>query len=506
MKSRDIDGRLRAIAQSAPQRIALRYGAFALTYSRLLRSIDEMAARFAACNVRRGSPFAVLGENRLEVLLAYYAAARIGAVFVPIIPSVSAREVAHILGHSAAELMLHDEALRPLVADAPSTCRCLSFEELLGIDAVGPAVSGSQADPQADFLIIYTSGSTGAPKAVVFDQAAEIDGNASLIEMWNIGPYDTTLVALPLGFLYGLSTAAATALQAGGEVVLLRKFHPRDVLTALVQQRLSIYHGVPTMFSMMLDYAESSGTDFDLSPVRLLISAGAPLAHELKVRFERRFHKRIDDYYALTEARPVFGRSTHDPAQPPAGSIGKAAPGVRVRVVDERGGLVADGETGELIVRAPATLRRYHRDPELTQRTLSAEGFRTGDLGRCDAQGYYYLTGRIKEVIIHGGAKVAPREVEDVLAGHPAIQMAAVIGAPDRTYGESVVAFVVLRAGEQIAGQHQGAAEALRTFCASRLAEFKVPGAFVFLPAMPLGATGKIDKNALRRSWQERTA
>jgi long-chain acyl-CoA synthetase len=191
------------------------------------------------------------------------------------------------------------------------------------------------------------------PKAVRYTQAAEFEGNRSLIELWGVTPADKVLVALPLGFLYGLSTAASMALQAGAEVILLRKFRPTDVLSAIVNHRVTVFHGVPTMFSMMLEYAEQNDLQYDLSFMRLFISAGAPLSKELKERFARRFNKRIEDYYALTEVRPVFGSYASRQVALPEGSIGQAAPGVEVKFVTASGQLATDGEEGEVWVKAP---------------------------------------------------------------------------------------------------------------------------------------------------------
>ncbi len=474
---------------------AIRFGAKVLSYDAFLDEIGRASRALAKMGIGRGDRFAFLSENCPELMTAYYAAAALSAVFVPINPSLTLREVSHILAHSGARFLFHDEAMRATAeAAAPQELRW-PLAALVEGPGEGEGVARNPADARDDFLIIYTSGSTGTPKAVLFDQQAEIRGNAALIEMWGITQADVTLVALPMGFLYGLSTAAATGLQAGGEVVILRRFHPGEVLEAMVSNRASIYHGVPTMFTMMLDYAEQNGLSIDLSFMRLLICAGAPLPAELKQRFARRFNKAIDDYYALTEVRPVFGRFAADPQDVPAGAIGRAAPGAVIRVVDAGGGNVADGERGELLVRAGATLKRYSGDEAMTQASLQDGLFRTGDLGFRDACGFYHLTGRIKDIIIRGGANIAPAEVEGVIARFPGVQSAAVIGVADRKYGEVPVAFVVSRRGETVT------AEALAVHCRRDLAEYKVPAAFRFLEAFPLGVTGKVDKKALKALW-----
>ncbi len=494
----DIAARLGAVAAARSSAIALRCGAAALSYGQLWTSSGRLAQALSTSGVGRGQAFAVLCENNLELIQLYYAAARLGAVFVPINPNLSARETAYIAIHIKSTMLFHDEPLRPVAEAALPEERRATLSSLFALAEECENRWDDEDHSTRDFLVIYTSGSTGVPKAVVFDQAGEIAGNDSLAKMWEIGPDDVTLVALPLGFLYGLSTAAATGLQSGGELVVLRRFHPGEVLTSLLDARASIYHGVPTMFAMMLDYAEQHGLQVDLSPVRLLISAGAPLSQELRNRFELRFGKRIDDYYALTEARPIFGRHWGD-KDPPRGAIGSPAPGVEIRVVDGQGRDLGPGETGEIEVRAPAMLKRYHGDEALTQQAFRDGWFRTGDLGRSGDQGHYFLTGRIKDIIIRGGVNIAPAELEDVLLRHPALSAAAVIGVGDPTFGEVPIAYVVARTDAPTADE-------LHSFCEGHLPRFKIPAAFVLLPSLPLGATGKVDKKALARMWTERGA
>lgn len=490
----NIHALLGRVAAQRGEAAAIRCGSVELSYAAFLAAIDRASDALAALGIGKGTPFAFLSENRLELMTAYYAAARFGAVFVPVNPSLTAREVAHIVAHSEAVVLLHDQAMRQVAEQAAPREKLRSYEILSEPTAAhaAPAPVGSDQD----FLIIYTSGSTGAPKAVLFDQAGETAGNAALIEMWNITERDVTLVALPLGFLYGLSTAAATGLQAGGKVVIQRRFHPGEVLEAFREHRVTVYHGVPTMFVMMLDYAEQNDLKLDLSFIRLLICAGAPLSAELKARFAARFNKHIDDYYALTEVRPVFGRFATD-AQVPTGAIGRSAPGATLRIVDGSGRLLPPGQEGEIFVQAPSTLKRYFKDEALTRSVLQDGFFRTGDLGFRDAEGFYHLTGRAKDIIIRGGANIAPVEVENVIARHPSVQSAAVIGVADRKYGEVPVAFVILRANAEVT------ADALTAYCKGELAEYKVPAAIRLLPEFPLGATGKVDKKALKALWAE---
>lgn len=469
--------------------VAIRFGTRAISYPELEHCIARATRALTAMGVRPGQTFAVIGENAPEILIAYYAAAQLGAVFISINSGLKAEEVRYILNHAECTLLLHDGPTAELAALAAPPARRRPLDDLGA--AADDSAPPKSVEVAGDFMIAYTSGTTGVPKAVVFDQACEVEGNQALIELWGITPVDRIAVALPLGFLYGLSTASAMGLQAGAEIVLLPRFHPRRALDVFVAHRITVFHGVPTMFAMMLEYCEQNDLTIDLSFMRLLICAGAPLSPALKQRFAERFGKPIDDYYALTEIRPVFGRYAGD-APPPPGAIGKAAPGAVVRIVDQAGHDVAEGENGEVLVRAASTMLRYHKDPELTARSFRDGLFVTGDVGRRDADGQYYLTGRIKDIIICGGANIAPAEVENVLLRHDSIRAAAVVGRRDAKFGERPVAFVVRNDGTP----HDD--EAVLDHCRALLADFKVPVALIDLADFPLGATGKVDKEALK--------
>lgn len=499
----DVCGAIAEYAKRNPNKIALRSAAVELTYGGLLEAVIRLERAIAAIGIDAQTPVGALCENCAELMLMYYAMGRLGGTFVPINPSLSAPEVAYIVENAELKVLFHDLRMAEVAVAAQTQC---SQSRLMRIDEFVAASSATGAAPlpasvpasvREEFLIIYTSGSTGKPKAVLFNQAAEVAGNASLIEMWGIGESDVTVVALPLGFLYGLSTAAATALQAGGEVVIQRRFHPKEILEALVARKATVFHGVPTMFAMILEYAEQNSLTLDLSFMRLLISAGAPLSAELKKRFETRFGKRVDDYYSLTETRPIFGRAWNDDSEVPVSAIGKAAPGAVIRIVDGNGREVSAGEQGELFVRAPSTLLRYWKDEALTREALVDGLFRTGDLGYRDAQGYYYLTGRIKDIIIRGGANIAPAEVQEVIETHEAIGSVAVVGVPDSKFGEIAVAYFTTR-GSEIPNEFD-----LKAYCRQQLADFKVPEHFIHLDRLPLGITGKVDKKALLELWIE---
>ncbi|WP_137113598.1 AMP-binding protein [Mesorhizobium sp. GR13] len=487
---------LAAMIEAHADRVAICFEEETLTYRAFADAIEVAARHLRAFGIGKGSTFALYAQNRVEHMIAYYAAARLGAVFVPLNPNLTASEVEYAFRHSGATILFHDDFAGNVARAAVPVTSLRSLDELRAPTDGLAACKDAVVAPEDDFLIIYTSGSTGAPKAIVLDHAAQVKAAKALAEMWGLTPEDVTLVGLPLGYLYGLSTGAAVGLQAGGRVVILRRFHPRDVLEALVSHRVTIYHGVPTMFSMMLEYCEQRDLTYDLSGVRALICAGAPLAEEMRERFAQRFGKTIQDYYAATEATPVFGTYADDPTPIPKGAVGRAAPELKVRIVRPDGTDCGDDEDGEVLVRAAATMKRYFNNPEQTDAALYDGLFRTGDLGRRDREGYFYITGRIKDIIIRGGANISPSEVEAVISSHPAVQDIAVVGAPDRIFGEVPIAFVVLRHGASVT-QEELVAHAEKT-----LSDFKVPRTILFESELPLGLTGKFDKKVLKARFQ----
>ncbi|MCO5145025.1 MAG: AMP-binding protein [Aquamicrobium sp.] len=457
----------------------------------LLDGIDRTVRHLRRLGVGTGDRFAFFGHNSLHHLLLYYAAAKFGAVVVPLNPNLTGSEIAYAVNHSRSKVLFHDAAGAEIID--PATCNVPRVPVgTIDQEIEGDASAAAVAD-DADFLDIYTSGSTGVPKAVMLGQGGQAGVPRSLARMWGITEADTTLVALPMGYLYGLSTAAAVALQTGGKVVILRRFHSRDVLEAMAAHRITVFHGVPTMYNMMISYAGQNGLEFDLSHVRVLITSGAPTSAEALDAFERMFGARLQNYFALSEATPAFGRFHDDPRPLPPGSAGLLAPEAEASIRLSDGTETPEGGIGELYLRTAGLMLRYDGAPEMTAENLQDGYFRTGDLVRRDAEGFYYIVGRSKDMIIRGGANISPIEVENVLTSDPAVDEAAVVGAADPIYGEVAVGFVTLHAGKHVDPA------ALIALVAGRLSDFKVPRSVTVLAEMPYGKTGKIDKAALRK-------
>ena len=486
---------IRDVAKEIPDKVAITFGDTVYSYAELLSLIENAAKALVAERLGKGDRFAVYAQNTPEILAAYFASSKIGAVMVPINPNMTAEEVTKVMEHCDAGILFHDQTVTEAARAAISSSRRRSLSALF--EGAGSPAPEERGLPDDDFAIVYTSGSTGTPKAIVLSHRAQVNVLCALAEMWGLSAQDTTVVGLPLGYLYGLSTAAAAGLASGGKLVLLRRFHPGETLAALVSSRATVFHGVPTMFTMMLEYAEQQGLHFDLSFMRALICAGAPLADELKLRFEACFNMHIQNYYALSECTPVFGKLASNPRPMPLGVSGQLAPMAAALIIDDQGNQCPQGEVGELLVKGAGLMTRYHNDPVNSAAVFADGWFKTGDIARESPPGYYTIVGRKKDIIIRGGANISPPEVEAVLIEHPAVQNAAVIGLPDRIFGEVPAAAIVLRPSAEVAPDE------LAKFASEKLAQFKVPTKFAYLAELPLGQTGKVDKNALRKKWEE---
>ncbi|WP_223596637.1 class I adenylate-forming enzyme family protein [Pseudomonas sp. A-R-19] len=494
---------LAEIALRTPSASAIVYEGQTIQYKELIDRIDVVADYLNSLGLRQGHSIAAFGQNSPDFAIHYYAAAKLGVVFVPLNFNLTPAEIAYILNHCEAKFLFLDEDATALMIDSSETAMFRSqFRPLRmpvrsewGVNLIAPSVP----EAEHDLIIAYTSGTTGTPKAVVMDHTAQLGAAKALKDFWGLNGNDCTVVAAPLGFLLGLSTATTVGLLNGMKVVIHRRFHPVEVLDSMVKHEVTVYTGVPTMYSMMLEHSEQQDIRYDLSKVRSLICCGAPLADELKKRFEIRFGQKLQNYYGMTECYPLIGKFANDPNPHPETCVGRIAPNASIKIVAADGKECEPGVAGEMLVKAASMLKRYHKDHALTQASLVDGWFKSGDLGSIDAHGHVYITGRIKDIIIRGGANISPVEIESVLQRHPDVQDAAVIGVPDERYGEVPVAFIKSRQGRK------ALESSLIQHCTVALAKFKVPASIIVCDVLPLGTTGKVDKQALKKQWSTHT-
>lgn len=346
---------------------------------------------------------------------------------------------------------------------------------------------GKAADDLA--VLMYTSGTSGVPKGVPLTHANLQSNVDAAIEHMNFQNSHTFLGILPLFHVFGLNAMMLAPVQLGATVVYQSRFVPAGVVNAIKEHRISLLGAVPSMYAAMLRLKEASADDF--RSVYAMISGGEPLPAMLVEAFRARFGVTLLDAYGMTETSLAIALNT--PHAHKAGSVGRLVPGMQARVVDDAGNDVPDGQTGEIWVKGPMVMSRYHNLAAESAAVLTDDGFfKTGDLGKRDAEGFLYLTGRKKDLIIVSGEKVSPREVEDALMKHPGVAEAAVVGREDATRGEVVTAFVICRPGVQLAS------EDLREHCRQHgLPSWKLPRELHFLSDFPRSPTGKVLKRML---------
>lgn len=493
----------RCLAQSAVARaddLAVFDAAVRLTYGELDAKIAALAHRIAERVTAAGTRVVLIADNSVHHLVAAFAVWRVGGTLVTIYPSSTENELRYALTAAQPSLVIAGtRILRSVVAAAAeldvATCELTDDGDVLGL-ASAPSnhdLASIAADGLA--LICYTSGSTANPKAVMHTHAGLFAAAVEYAEVWHLGSHDTTLVALPLAWAFGLVTTSMATLAVGGSVLLLARSNPSEMLRNFADHRVTFFAGVTTMYVKMLQTLEADPDQARLLALRLCISGGEPRNEDAFRRWYELTDCPVHDVYAASECFPVV---TYDPVADPmprAGCAGRVVPGARLRVVDIDGHDVARGTPGEAWTRGPATMTGYWGDPKLTAATLTADGwYRTGDLVDIDPDGYVRVLGRLTDLIIRGGANVSPAEVEAVLTQHPDVSEATVVGLPDPEYGECVVAAIVLEPGGTLD------MSALRQHCAQSLAGYKVPTQFVTVAELPRNAsTGKVHRREVAK-------
>jgi len=454
---------LEASAHAHASRPALVWDGGSLTYRELDGRAGALARTLAARGVRPGDRVALTIPNSWQLVVALIGALKAGATAAPLDP---------LLKEDERTAIMTDLAPAAVLADAPADSAAW-----LARDSDGPA------------LVLYTSGSTGRPKGARLSHAAMVAANRSWADdVMALTPADVVLAALPLSHSYGLNGALVAPLLAGATVRLVERFTADGVARLLAQEEVTVFPGVATMFRRLLDVDGFRGGP----TLRLALSGAAPCPWELAREWRARTGVRILRGYGMTELfRPIsyLARDTEDLPD----AIGRAVPGVELRIVEESGRHAAPGDVGELLIRSPAAMDGYLNAPAETKSVLIDGWFHTGDLASVTPDGWVSITGRKRERILRGGYSVFPPEVEAVLLLHPEVTEAAVVGVPHPELGEEVAAFVALRSGAR------ANADDLVAYCRERLAGFKYPRRVTLVAALPRSATGKILKAELTR-------
>jgi long-chain acyl-CoA synthetase len=484
---------LTASAERFGDRVAQRLDDAEVSYAGLDGASARVAGLLAAKGVGPGDRVGIMLPNVPYFAAVYYGILRLGAVVVPMNVLLKGREVSFYLRDPEARVVFawhgFAEAAQQGAAEAGAECVLVEpggFEQLLAGGEPRPEVQDRAPDDTA--VILYTSGTTGTPKGAELTHA-NLGRNAEIAAgLFGIAEDDVVLGALPLFHSFGQTCGLNACVLAGGVLTLIPRFDPDKALEIIERDRVTVFEGVPTMYSAML---QSPAADTaDTSSLRVCASGGAALPVEVLRAFEGKFGCKVLEGYGLSETSPVASFNHPDRERKP-GSIGTPIDGVDMKVVSEEGEDVPAGEVGEIAIRGHNVMKGYWGRPDATAEAIRGGWFHSGDLARVDDEGYFYIVDRKKDMIIRGGYNVYPREIEEVLYEHPAVAEAAVVGVPHPELGEEVAAFVALKAGEE------ASADDLRDHCKEQVAAYKYPRHVFFVEALPKGPTGKILKREI---------
>lgn len=508
-------------AKDFPTQAAILMGEKTITYDQLAGQIMALAFALAQQGIKAGDKVALLLPSVPQFTISYFAILAAGAAVVPLNVLFTTEEIKyHVEDSDTVSIIVWDAYMAKTLAAVKNTsCRtviaCRSPES--GTDLppevrdFNTVVSNAMASEQtlrfetfptnADntAVILYTSGTTGRPKGAelthfnLFDNARYVSEKLmrtqqNTLDLFGVG--NVALAALPLFHSFGQTVIQNASLMHGAAISLLPRFSPKDAAFLIQAHKVTLFAGVPAMYIALL-HDKNVATE-QLVTLKYAISGGAPLPLEVLHQFKERFGINILEGYGLSETSPVACFNTLLRPQKP-GTVGQAADVCEVKIVDDFGNAVPNGEVGEVVIRGTNVMKQYYKRDEATREVLINGWFHSGDIGTMDKEGYVAIVDRKKDMIIRGGFNVYPREVEEIVYQHESIAEAAVIGVPDELHGEEVVAVVALRPGKEL--EH---AE-LENFCRQHLAAYKVPRKTIILDELPKGPTGKILKRELKK-------
>ncbi|MGN6171214.1 MAG: long-chain-fatty-acid--CoA ligase, partial [Solirubrobacteraceae bacterium] len=425
--------------------------------------------------------------------VCYFGALRAGGVAVPMNVLLTRREVAFYLRDSGARLLFawHGVAEDAGAGASDAGAECVLVEPAQFERMVGDAEPRTEVVERANddtAVILYTSGTTGTPKGAELSHANLLGNCETARSLFDLESERVTLGALPLFHCFGQTCAMNATIKGGGTLSLLARFEPAKALEVIERDGVNVFEGVPTMYGAMLHAPERKR--FDASSLKVCASGGAAMPVELLRGFEEAFGCKILEGYGLSETSPVASFN-HPDRERKAGSIGTPIRGVEMRVVDEDDNEVPPGHVGEIVIRGHNVMKGYWNRSDATAEVMRGGWLHTGDMGKIDEDGYFFIVDRKKDMILRGGYNVYPREIEEVLYEHPAVREAAVVAVPHDELGEEIGAAVALKDGAQ------ASADELREYVKSQIAAYKYPRVIWFVEDLPKGPTGKILKREI---------
>lgn len=490
-------------AKTQPNKVITSFNGKETTYAEFYQKAIKLAGYFQSKGYKKEDIIALYLKNADYFLIAYYACHFGGFTVLPINIKLAPREVDYILEHSEAKAMIYDDSMNRIVDELKTPLE--KFETQI---EVGEAFDAIVTDNAISFqqqkvcgndtaVIFYTSGTTGLPKGVMLSA----ENVRAISEIWadalEISSNDRMHIVTPLFHCAASHCFTTPTIHRGGTVIIEEGFSPEKTLDTMEKEKVTIFFGVPAIYSILLNTLKLS--EVDLSSLRLFTYGAAPMPYELVKKVKGQFPDvKVQNLYGQTENSPGATTLKDEFALEKVGSVGKPLPNTEVRIVDEFGDDLPIGQVGEIVVKGPQVMKGYLKNEEATYQTLKNGWLYSGDLGRFDDEGFLYIVDRKKDMIIRGGENVYPVEVEEVLYQIDEILEAAVIGIPHEVYGEVPKAYVVLKNRCSISSDE------ILNYCKRKLAKYKTPVEIEFLEALPRNASGKVLKHVLRSKYMEK--
>lgn len=489
-----------------PDRLAIIYNDRKWTYLEFDDIANRVGSSLRQAGIKPGDRVALLFQNCPEFVFSYFGCFKIGAVAVPLNARLAEVELAYIINDCEARFVIGEDTLLSELYSHRSDLKSVEKFYIYGNQADFPNATPFHAllehsDTTDNFLtiqnevlavILYTSGTTAKPKGVMHSHHSLVETAATVtgvLEMPSDAPGEVFAIVVPLFHVGGFATMLLPALSVGAVALIVRQFEPVSVLASLVKHRVSCLFALPIMYNALMNVPEAS--KYDLSFLRFPVAGGDSVPIGLHDRFRKIFGIELCETCGMTEMAPYSVNPPTGVKKP--GSIGLPSVGVKLRLVDGSKGYVSLGQVGEILVQSGAMMMGYWKDIEATKAVVQDGWLHTGDLATVDVDGYYWFSGRKKDIIIRAGSNISPLEVEDAICRHPSVKEVGVVGRSSESVGEIVCAFVVLKENEPRLTEAE-----LTMFIGSVLASYKVPEIVSFVPSLPRGLTGKVDRKRLR--------
>ena len=469
------------------EEVGLRDDRVELSYGDFDSWVEAFAEHLAEHGFGRGDVLAIMLPNRIELLVAMFAAWRLGGAATPVNPVFTAHEADYQIEDSGATVVVN------LGPDAPTAGRPAIHVDGMRTTRVGDAVPPVQLTGDDLALLIYTSGSTGRPKGVMLDHANAEAMSSTMAQHLRLTHEDHCMLILPLFHVNAIMVSALATMRSGGQLSVVGQFSASRFFEQVERLRPTYFSAVPTIYAVLASLP--ADVKPDTSSLRFVICGAAPVSRELLEKSQERYGFTMVEGYGLTEGTCASACNPVDGVRK-LGTVGPALPGQRIAIAGPDGRHLPPGEVGEVLISGPTVMRGYLNKPEATAETVVDGWLHTGDIGRLDEDGYLTIVDRVKDMIIRGGENIYPKEIEAILAGAEGVLEAAVVGRPDEMYGEVPVAYVSVYPGSELTE------EELLDHCRHHLTRVKVPERIDVVDALPKNPVGKIDKPTLRRSLQ----